>query len=154
MGKFVFRLQPIYNLKIQMEEIAKNKLNRALGELRRRQQKLISLHNDKNACINELAEKYSHGVTSHVLKIYNSYIFQLDVKITMQKENIKFAQKNVDKVREELIRASQEKEMFEKLREKKYADFLNDLLKSEQRLADEIVCYKENTIRLESAKKA
>jgi flagellar FliJ protein len=154
MGKFVFRLQSIYNLKIQMEEIAKNRLSKALNELRCHHQKLISFQNDKTACINELKEKCRHGVSSHVLKIYKSYIFQLDAKITRQEENIKFAQKNVDKVREELIKVAQEKEMLEKLREKKYAEFLNDMHKSEQRLADEIVCYKENIIRLESAKKA
>jgi flagellar FliJ protein len=49
--------------------------------------------------------------------------------------------KNVDKYREMLIKAVQEKEMLERLREKKLVLYRKEELRLEQGIVDEIISY-------------
>lgn len=144
MSKFQFNLQPLFNIKVQMEEMAKNKLSKALKELANQEMLLSKYLNDKASCIDELSSKFKDGLPSFILKSYSLYIAQLNDKITRQKEIIKLAKKNVDTVREELLKATQEREMIEKLKEKKYAAYLHEINKQEQKLTDELISYKES----------
>ncbi|HHW30450.1 MAG TPA: flagellar export protein FliJ [Clostridiaceae bacterium] len=144
MSKFQFNLQSLYNIKILMEDLAKNKLSKALKELNKQEMLLDQYLCDRSSCITELSAKCKDGVPSFVLKSYNLYLTQLNEKITKQKEVIKLAKKNVDTVREELIKATQEKEMFEKLKERKYAAYLYEISKKEQRITDELVSYRKS----------
>lgn len=63
-------------------------------------------------------------------------------RIEHQKNNIKRAQKSVDKYREQLIIAVQERKMMEKLREKKYEEYMKEQQKEEQKVIDEIASFK------------
>ena len=73
---------------------------------------------------------------------FKNYISLLTTKIMQQKENINLAAYNVDKVREELIKIVKEREILDKLKEKKYEAYLQEQLKAEQRLNDEIISYR------------
>ena len=53
-------------------------------------------------------------------------------------------EKNVNKVREELIKASKEKKMFEKLKEKKLEEYMQEYYAQEQQVVDNIVSFKYN----------
>lgn len=148
MGKFVFSLQSLYNVKCQMEETIKNKLGKAVQELEYQKNCLHRLEKSKAACIEELIEKSKMKVSTNIAKTYNTYISQLNAKISHQKENVKFAEINVDKVREQLIKVSQEKSMLEKLREKKYKEFLQENIRLEQKTMDEITSFKQSKVLL------
>ena len=144
MAKFKYNLQSLYNLRIQLEEIAKNKMSKALKELKIQNDLLYKYIDDREICISELIKVYEEGIPGYIAKAYSTYLSQINNKIIRQKENIKLARKNVDTVREELIKATQEREMLEKLRERKYAAYLQEVNKLEQRLTDELVSYKES----------
>ena len=144
MAKFKFKLQPILNLKFQIEDNLKNKLGKAMAELERQKLALSRMEHKKEQTIQEFREKSSRRITVRKLMEYNTYIAFLNEKIILQKENVNFARNNVDKIRGELIKAVQERKILDKLKEKKYELFLEEQLKDEQKLNDEIVSYRHS----------
>lgn len=145
MGKFVFRMQSLLNVKIQIENSLKNELGKAVQELERQKDILREIELEREVYIGRVNSECVEGISVGKLREFNTYIVYLNDRSRLQKENIKKAQNNVDKYREQLIKAMQEKEMLEKLKEKKYEEYLREQLKEEQKLNDEIVSFNYNT---------
>lgn len=145
MGKFVFRMQSLLNVKIQIENSLKNELGKAVQELERQKDVLREIELEREEYIGRVNSECVEGISVGKLREFNTYIVYLNDRSRLQKENIKKAQNNVDKYREQLIKAMQEKEMLEKLKEKKYEEYLREQLKEEQKLNDEIVSFNYNT---------
>jgi len=141
MAKFKFELQPLLNVKTQLEDSKKNELGKAMSELEIQKAALISMCEDKERYVEEIREK-SQKTTVKTLVEYNAYIAFLNKKIALQKDNVNCAQDNVDRIREELIVVVRERQMLEKLKDKKYELFLKEQQKYEQKLNDEITSYK------------
>lgn len=144
MGKFIFRLQPLLNVKKQFEENLKNELGKAMQALEKEKQKLVLIENDKKRCIDEFNDHTSRGVRVEKLREYNIYISLLNDRIVIQKEAIKKAKQNADGIRDQLVEIMKEREMLEKLREKKFQHYLKEQLSEEQKVLDEIASYKHN----------
>ena len=142
MAKFVFKLQPLLNVKQQMEDNLKNELGKAIKQLEKEKAVLAEREDEKSRCIAEFNEKAGRGISVKTMRDYNVYILHLSERILLQKENVKLASNNVDKIREELLKIIKEREILEKLKEKKFAEFLEEQLKEEQKINDEIVSYK------------
>lgn len=141
MGKFVFRMQTLLNLKTQIENGLKNDLGRAVRELERQRVILNELVNEREEYIDGINSKSQEGISVGKLREYNTYISYLNDRAKLQKENIKKAQVVVDKYRDKLIKAMQEKKVLEKLKEKKYEEYMKEQLKEEQKINDEIVSF-------------
>ncbi|WP_024831376.1 flagellar export protein FliJ [Ruminiclostridium josui] len=142
MQKFEFRLESVRNLKIQMEDNAKNNLALASRELEKQKGFLNSLKMTRESSINELNSKVEEGVSISQIKEYNNYLNFLKQRITQQKENVNIAQNQVDIKRESLVKAVQERKILDKLREKKYGEFLKEQAKAEQLIIDELNSFK------------
>ena len=142
MGKFVFRLESILNLKVQIEENLKNEMGKAIQELEYQKGVLIQIEQQKEEQIERMGLSYQDGVLAGVLREYNFHLKFLNNKIVLQKEYINLAQVNVDKYRENLIKAVQERKMLEKLKSKKYEEYVKEQINQEQKLNDEIVSFK------------
>lgn len=142
MAKFIFKMQSLLNIKRQMEQSLKNELGKAVQKLELEKNRFKSLEIEQEECISNLNSKSSKGIIVSKIQEYNSYISLLKEKMKIQKENINYAQNIVDKYREQLIKMMQEKEILEKLREKKYAEYLIEELKEEQKIIDEVISYK------------
>ncbi|WP_265444741.1 flagellar export protein FliJ [Acetivibrio straminisolvens] len=140
-GKFVFRMQTLLNLKIQIENGLKNDLGRAVQELERQKDILNRLNKEMDEYVHSVNSKSWEGISVGELREYNTYISYLSNRVKLQKENIKKAQLVVDKYRDKLIKAMQERKVLEKLREKKFEEYLKDQVKEEQKLNDEIVSF-------------
>ncbi|ODM25677.1 flagellar export protein FliJ [Acetivibrio mesophilus] len=141
MGKFVFRMQTLLNLKIQLENGLKNELGRAVQELERQKDILNGLIKERDEYIDSINSKSEEGISVGKLREYNMYISYLNERAKLQKDNIKKAQLVVDNYRDKLIKAMQEKKVLEKLKEKKYEEYMKEQLKEEQKLNDEIVSF-------------
>lgn len=141
MAKFNFRLQPLLNVKMQLEDSMKNELGKATRKLEYEKDVLVEIQNEMIRSIDEVNSSSSNGIAVEKLRQYGKYISLLRDKTILQKENINIAQGNVDKCREELIKAAREREMFEKLKEKKYLQFIIEENKAEQKSNDELISY-------------
>lgn len=150
MANFVFKMQSLLNIKTQMEESLKNELGKAVQKLELEKNKLKKIEIDRDECINNLKSKSSKGIIVSKIQEYNSYISLLKGRMKIQKENINYAQNIVDKYREQLIKMMQEKEMLEKLKDKKYQEYLLEQAKADQKINDEVISYKYSKVTIEN----
>ncbi len=142
MTKFSFRLQAVLKLKSQLEEKAKGEFAMAMLKLQAERRKLQQIQQEQSGCMEELRQHEETGITVGRLKEFNAYIMLLRDHITEQKIAVNEARENADKHREKLIKAVQEREILEKLRERKYEEFLQSVRKDEQKHLDEVAGYK------------
>lgn len=144
MAKFNFKLQTLLNVKSQQEDNLKNELGKAIQKLEKEKAKLSRLESEKDSYISEFNKK-SRKTTVDKLIQFNGYISFLTEKIKLQKENVNYALQNVDKIREELIKTDREREILDKLKEKKYEIFRQEQLREEQVLNDEIINFRHDS---------
>ncbi len=144
MAKFTFKLQPVLNLKIQMEDSLKNELAKAIRKLEREKDLLNTIELERDQLVGQMCCESSKGIRVSSLKEYGGYISFLVQKAQIQKENINYARGNVDRYRDQLIKAVQEKEMLQKLKEKKYEEYSAEQSREEQKINDEVISYNYN----------
>lgn len=142
MAKFSFKLQSLLNVKIQQEDNLKNEMGKAVQKLEREKERLLQLEEEKEGYISELKGNVTKKITVDKIRKYTVYISFISDKIKAQKDNVNFAQKYVDKIREELVKMLKERQILEKFKEKKYEHFLQEQIKEEQKINDEITSYK------------
>ena len=140
MAQFSFRLQSVLKVKIQQEDNLKNELGKAIRKLESEKLKLARLKTALDDLVAEFNEK-TKKTTVHKLIEYNEYLSLLTSKIKFQKENVNCAALNVDKIREELVKAVKERKILDKFKEKKLEEYLLEQKKLEQKTNDEIVSY-------------
>lgn len=141
MAKFSFRLQPVLNIKSQREDQLKNELGKAIRRLEDEKRKLRELEDELNRLSAKFNEKARKATVKKLIE-YKEYLSLLVPKIRSQKENVNCAALNVDKVREDLLKAVKERQILEKLKEKKKEAFLLEEKELEQKINDEIVSFK------------
>ncbi len=140
MPKFNFRLQPVLNIRNQQEENLKNEMGKAIQCLEAEKEKLMSLENENDQIVDEFNKKIKRTTVQDLLQ-FNDYLEFLKVKIKSQKENVNKAVINVDKIREELVKAVQKRKILDKLKEKKEEEYIREEKKLEHKANDEIVSY-------------
>jgi len=141
MAKFVFKLQPLLNIKSQMEDSLKNELGKAIRRLEKEKEILRGLEAGMSDSIDRFNSKSAKGILVGELREYSAFISHLKGSMELQKENINNARINADNIRGLLIKATQEKEMLEKLKESKRQEFLKEEKKQEQKLYDEYISF-------------
>ena len=144
MKRFKFKLETLLNIKIQKEDLIRIKLAAEIKRLDYENKKLDLLLCEKQKQIENYMELLNCGIVVSKIKEYNSYIFQLAKRIEEQKLNINVIEKNVDKIRSELVDISRERKIIEKLKAKKLMAFRVEVLKEEQKAIDEIISYRYN----------
>ena len=150
MAKFVFKMQSLLNIKTQMEESLKNELGKAFRKLEQEKNRLTLLENEREDLIRDLNLKSATGIMVSKIQAYNSYISLLIGKMKIQKDNINYAQNIADKYRDELVKMMQEKEILEKLKDRKFKEYLLEQLKEDQKINDEVISYKYSKEEVES----
>jgi len=141
---FKYQFETILNLKIRMEDMKKGELKLAIDKLEKEKEKLNHLIKEKEMQYEIVKEKQKERFTAEDLRLFNNYINALSKKIDYQTNIVEKEEKKVDKIREELIKASKEKRMFEKLKEKKLEEYMREYYASEQQVVDNIVSFKYN----------
>ncbi|MBS4536052.1 flagellar export protein FliJ [Clostridium sp. D2Q-14] len=140
MGNYDFRLQNVLNFKASTETEMVSKYNDAKQILRNAENVLIDYNKLKKKIENEKNNLSMSGRIKD-LKLYNQYIDQIKYQIKKQKEHVKNAEVKVESAKEELIEASKDKKIFQKLKEKDYNRYLEYEKKKEEIVVDEIVTY-------------
>ena len=89
-----------------------------LLNMKTRKKFTIKLKRKKKNYVDSVKTKSQEGISVGDLQKYGNYIGFLNNKAKEQMVNVKNAQDNVDRYREKLIKASQERKIMDKLREK------------------------------------
>jgi flagellar FliJ protein len=144
MASYKFRLQKILDFKISVEEEKKNELSKASKRLEEEKNRLLELKQRLYEMNSTLQEKTSQGMAVNELKLLSNYIDYYKRGIKAQKVRVKMAEEYLSICRGELIKATQEKKMIEKLEEIDYGKYLYEEQKKEEKLVDDLVSFKES----------
>ncbi|MFP4465474.1 MAG: flagellar export protein FliJ [Candidatus Goldiibacteriota bacterium] len=144
MKKFVFRFDTVLRVKEKKEEALKRELMH-LTALRLEQEKIrkaVSRSSAENLRMKN--EEKQKGTDIGRLIYYEQHLSVLRYRIVEAEKKIQELHKMADRKREEVVEASKEKKIFEKLRDRDYKIFNKNILAAEQKQLDETSISKYN----------
>ncbi|MBQ8032307.1 MAG: flagellar FliJ family protein [Butyrivibrio sp.] len=138
MARFVYRMQSVLNIKQQTENQTKMEFALAQNELNQQLDILDEYVQRKERYIKE-AEELRNETSLKLQDILdNQYATaQMDVMIKQQSLVVKQYEERVEKVRVKLTRNVQERKMQESLRERAFAEFLEEQKQEEAKENDQ-----------------
>ena len=146
MAKFIFSMQSLLSLKSRMEEQKKQEFGEAINKLEQEKSFLEGLNMEKEHTLLKLRESVNGKISPTDFKNFNNYVEVLKKRIVAQMGVIIETEKYVEKKRLELVEATKERKMLDKLKEKKHEEYIEEEKKQEQKINDEIVSYKYSSL--------
>ena len=142
MSIFRFRLQPVLNLREQLEKSAMNDYGGAVEKYQMEKAVLDNLHHQFKCLKEQYNSRCKEGLPVYKVRTYALYNQALNEKAEIQEDNVNKESQNVDKRREELIHAMKEKKIIEKLKNNRMIEHKKLQQSREQKDLDEVVSYK------------
>jgi len=136
--KFLFRLEPVLGFKEQVEQSASQRLATAQQEYNSRVEAWTETRRRLEAIMESIPEKGMASVD--VAGGLHRMLFQqsLTNRMEMQLENMDRAGRQMEECRNDLVEARRERLVLEKLKEKKYFEYLAGVTAAEQKLSDDL----------------
>lgn len=141
MSKFVYRMQNILNLKYKLEEQAKMEFAAARKRLDEEEEKLELLKTRKDSYEEEGRRLRADSLNVQELLDNRHAILQMEEFIEYQKIRITEAETELERQRRRLQEAMQERQVYEKLREKAFEAFMKEENAREGKEVDELTSY-------------
>lgn len=141
MAKFIYRMQNILDIKYKLEETEKQNFAAALQRLRNEEEKLQHLVMRRDRYASEYEQLLVGKLDFLKIEQCANAIDFLNEKITDQEQVIRNRSKELEQARQKLNQVIQERKMHEKLKEKQFEQFLQELSMQEIKEIDEVVSY-------------
>ena len=141
MAKFFYSMQNILDIKLKREETAKQEYSEARMRLSAEEEKLALLEERRDSYYREYQEALQGNLD--FLKIEECR-YSLDIMgdmIIKQNDVIKQRSKELELVRQKLNQVMQERKMHEKLKEKQFDTFKQEINAQENKETDEVAGY-------------
>lgn len=144
MKKFQFKLETVLKVKEKKEEQLKRELMKLQAMKIEQEQILKLIEQEKNGAMKDKAREKGAGTDIMSIVLFEKYLNSLRLQISITEKNIKELENLSDEKRTEVVEASREKKIFEKLKEK-HRDIFNKIVENnEQKQLDEIAVSKYN----------
>lgn len=141
MAKFTYRMQNILDIKIKMENQAKIAYGIANTRLMEEQEKLQAILLRRASYERQAKELVSGTLHMQEIRECKRAIDVMKSKQRAQMMNVHAAEKNLEIARIELNRVMVERKTHEKLREKAFEEFRQEIERAEGKEIDELVSY-------------
>ena len=141
MAKFVYRMQSILDIKIKLENQAKIAYGVANQKLVEEQEKLKEILARRAAYENEAKELVSGTINVVKIRENKRAIDVIKSQQRTQMMNVHVAEKNVEAARKHLNEIMTERKTHEKLKERSFEQFKQELQYAENKEIDELVSY-------------
>ncbi len=142
MAKFIYKLQSVLNIKLKVEEQAKNEYAIAKNYLDQENDKLTCIISRKASYEEKLRGQVEHILNIKDINLCRQAIKTLEYHIEEQQRNVKLAEKKLERARVHMNHAMIERKTHEKLKENAFEEFMMELNHEENKETDELVCYK------------
>jgi len=133
-----FKLQSVLNYRQRVEELAQRTLAESLQYEKQCRRDQASLTRQLNQTQEDMAQRQRSGVGALDLLEHNRRVDYLRTQIESAGEQLSLAVDQVRGCREELLTASREKKLIEKLKERQKRRERDHLMQKETRQLDEI----------------
>ena len=141
MAKFTYRMQNILDIKMKMEETAKQEYAQAVANLQKEETVLQTLVLRRQEYYHAYQDSIQGKLDFLVIEENANAMDIMDLQIQQQEDVIRDCSKQVEFARQKMAKEMQERKMHEKLKEKKFAQFLVELNETEKRETDEVAGY-------------
>lgn len=141
MAKFAYRMQNILDLKEKMESQRKAEYGLANAKLRQEEDKLRQLMIRKAGYEKHARELVKGSINIQEIKTCKHAVEAMKSAIRTQMMEIQVAEKNVELARSRLNEVMIERKTYEKLREKAFEEFKQEVAYEENRAVDQLVSY-------------
>ena len=133
-----FNLQVLLDYRKRIEEGLQIECSHIQQELETERQVLLSCQQEKVRYEEELAEKESREVNLQESVLYRDYLRGMRKKIEELKNRVATKKIELDNKQEELLVATKNRKVLEKVKEKHAKEFMDELEKRERRFIDEV----------------
>lgn len=141
MAKFVYRMQSILDIKLKMEEQARQAFATAKTKLDEEQEKLEQLQKRKAGYEQRAKELLLQKLDFLEIEANHNAIDRMDEFISLQRQHVERAQEQVEEAREALAQVRMERKSQEILKEKAFEEFKQELNRAESKEIDELTSY-------------
>ncbi len=141
MARFRYRLQNILNIKLKMEEQAKQEFSAARMALDEEEEKLSALRDRKRSYEERARTLLSGSLNVRNIEENKNAILAMDGFISAQQAEVDRAARQLEAARENMKVAMQERKTQEKLREKAFDAFMLEENRAESKVIDELTSY-------------
>ncbi len=141
MAKFKYRLQNILNIKLKMEDQAKQEFSTAKIQLDEEEEKLEALIARKNGYEERARELLNGTLNVREIEENKNAIITMEGYVAAQRVEVDRAAKRLERARERMTEAMQERKTQETLREKAFEEFLHEENRAESKMIDELTSY-------------
>ncbi len=142
MAKFIYRMQNILNIKNKLETQARNAYAAARIRLSDEEEKLDKLFEQKKNYEEAYRQQLSGNIDILQINICKNAIELSKNMIKKQLVEVKVASLNLEAAQKRLGEVMKERKIQEKLREKAYEEFLQELNDQEKKEIDELVSFR------------
>ena len=133
-----FNLQVLLDYRKRIEEGFQIELSLIQRELENARQALLSSQQEKTHYEEELAEREAREVNLQESILYRDYLRGIRKKIQEQRDRVASIKIKFDKKQEELLAATKNRKVLEKVKEKHAKEFIEELQKKERAFVDEV----------------
>lgn len=142
MAKFVYRMQNILDIKNKLEVQARNSYAAARMKLSQEEERLDRMFEQKKAYEENYRQQLSGNIDILQINICKNAIELCKNQIKKQLVEVKVASLNLEAAQKRLGEVMKERKIQEKLREKAYEEFLQELNDQEKKEIDELVSFR------------
>ena len=135
MKPFTFNLEKVLNLRKYYEDEAKIELGRAVGVLAELEKKILALAVERSRAA---AAQFDSENSAAEMQQYMFYILRLDSTKEALLIEAAQAELKVEEAREVFIEASRERQVLDKLKEKRQKEYRKTRLNEETKVLDDI----------------
>lgn len=138
MKKFKFKLQTPLKIKQMVEEINKQELLKAIIKKNEEQMRLNNLYMLTREEREQLGHHLCDSVRIRDINNYDAYLYYLQNATKQQKKNLSEAEKLCEHKRYSFLEAKKNRQILEKIRDKKLEIYNLEAMRQEQKITDEM----------------
>ena len=138
MKKFRYRLEGLLKVKEHIEKERQKEHAAALKRVRDQEGHLVGIDRHREATYQDQRARQMGSLNVAEMLIYSRYLVKLKKDTLANKEVLRALNGEAGKSRTALLKASREKKIYEKLKEKQHQKYLDEVRRLETKETDEI----------------
>lgn len=142
MKKFIFRYESVLKMRVEKEDDVKNKLAKQIKELKLMEDELERIKGEERMFLEQVSHQLEVGCTLEELRRYEQSKGWLKSEIENTLFYISAKEKEIIETRKELVEATKQKKIMEKLKEQALENYQKEVQVAEDKLTDQIVTYR------------
>lgn len=144
MAKFVYRMENILNIKYKLEEQAKQEYMAVRVRFNEEEEKLNALQNRKQEYFAQYRDLLKERLDVLQIETCKEAILLMDEYIAAQEQVVARVEEELEQAIAKMKEAIKERKIHEKLKEKQFEIFLQELNQEEMKEIDQLISYQYN----------